>query len=313
MNWSVPLNQAQRRPPPRQDSWAPPKPSPAPQSHLRPAVPLPQTRKPAAPAPPKAWSLIPGSDDPAPLYHPLAHPGCQAKHTTFPSRLQLGTTSLVQPLFTADSLVKRASDRVRETSPSGYDTPSGFGTPAFGGGTATELGKRARKVVNYAEIEARNEEVEESDSEDDDSQDARGGTSRQRLLAQQKSRLQGPNGTSTPVGGAASAAALAARAEAEKKKREEEAIRAKMYGDGRIYLGQRPPAKYVKVQRRDRRTTHVTPTVDEVESAAEEAEGLVPIRVEFETDTLKIRDKFVWNLKGVSHAASVLPSTVLTL
>lgn len=296
MSWSVPANPAQKRP--RIDQ---PTPTASPSYHQGPARPngqMAQPRKPGPQVAAKSWSLIPGSDDPAPLYYPLAHLGCQAKHTTFPSRLQLGTTGLVQPLFTIDSLVKRNSDRQRETSPSGYDTPSGMGTPAYGAATGTDLGKRVRKVVNYAEIEARNEEVEESDDEDDDSQDARGGSARQRLLAQQKGRLGGPNGTATPIGGAATAAAMAARAEAERKRKEEEAIRAKMYGDGRVYLGQRPPAKYVKVQRRDRRTTHVSPTMDEVETAAEQLEGLVPIRVEFETDTLKIRDRFVWNLKG---------------
>ncbi|KAG6861555.1 hypothetical protein C0995_014851 [Termitomyces sp. Mi166 len=61
------------------------------------------------------------------------------------------------------------------------------------------------------------------------------------------------------------------------------------------YLGMVPPAKFIK-SRHILPTQHVYPTQDVMEKHALKRTSLIPIRVEFETDTHRIRDCFVWNL-----------------
>ena len=61
------------------------------------------------------------------------------------------------------------------------------------------------------------------------------------------------------------------------------------------YLGLVPPARFIK-PRPMYPTPHVYPAPDTVLYQASRRTSLVPIRVEFETDTLRIRDCFVWNI-----------------
>ncbi|KAF8798920.1 SNF5-domain-containing protein [Phlegmacium glaucopus] len=61
------------------------------------------------------------------------------------------------------------------------------------------------------------------------------------------------------------------------------------------YLGMVPPARFIK-PRLMAPTAHEYPSADVIESHALKRTSLVPIRVEFETDTLRIRDCFVWNM-----------------
>ncbi|KAF8073941.1 hypothetical protein FPV67DRAFT_1666684 [Lyophyllum atratum] len=61
------------------------------------------------------------------------------------------------------------------------------------------------------------------------------------------------------------------------------------------YLGMVPPAKFIK-SRMMPPTQHVYPTQDMMEKHAVKRSALIPIRVEFETETHRVRDCFVWNL-----------------
>lgn len=61
------------------------------------------------------------------------------------------------------------------------------------------------------------------------------------------------------------------------------------------YLGLVPPAKFIKPKLMTP-TLHIYPTPDVMESQAQRRSSLVPIRIEFETDTYRVRDCFVWNL-----------------
>ncbi|KAG2125560.1 hypothetical protein BD769DRAFT_1358172 [Suillus cothurnatus] len=61
------------------------------------------------------------------------------------------------------------------------------------------------------------------------------------------------------------------------------------------YLGMIPPSRFIKAKT-VAPTAHEYPTPDMLEAQAQTRASLVPIRVEFETDTLRIRDCFVWNL-----------------
>ncbi|KAG1818496.1 uncharacterized protein BJ212DRAFT_95301 [Suillus subaureus] len=61
------------------------------------------------------------------------------------------------------------------------------------------------------------------------------------------------------------------------------------------YLGMIPPSRFIK-GKPVAPTAHEYPAPDMLEAQAQTRASLVPIRVEFETDTLRIRDCFVWNL-----------------
>ncbi|KAG1882681.1 hypothetical protein F4604DRAFT_1576781 [Suillus subluteus] len=61
------------------------------------------------------------------------------------------------------------------------------------------------------------------------------------------------------------------------------------------YLGMIPPSRFIKAKP-VAPTAHDYPSPDMLETQAQTRASLVPIRVEFETDTLRIRDCFVWNL-----------------
>ncbi|KAJ7617503.1 SNF5-domain-containing protein [Mycena polygramma] len=62
------------------------------------------------------------------------------------------------------------------------------------------------------------------------------------------------------------------------------------------YLGMVPPARFITTKVIPVLTSHVHHAPDAVEREATRRAALVPIRVEFETDTHRIRDCFVWNL-----------------
>ncbi|KAH7909819.1 hypothetical protein BJ138DRAFT_1136396 [Hygrophoropsis aurantiaca] len=61
------------------------------------------------------------------------------------------------------------------------------------------------------------------------------------------------------------------------------------------YLGMIPPSKFIRAKP-TAPTAHEYPSEDAIEAQARRRTALVPIRVEFETDTHRIRDCFVWNL-----------------
>ncbi|KAF6755936.1 hypothetical protein DFP72DRAFT_1169373 [Ephemerocybe angulata] len=61
------------------------------------------------------------------------------------------------------------------------------------------------------------------------------------------------------------------------------------------YLGMVPPARFVK-PRLMLPTPHEYPSADVMFVQAQKRTSLVPIRVEFETETLRVRDCFVWNV-----------------
>ncbi|KAF4581425.1 Chromatin structure remodeling complex protein sfh1 [Pleurotus pulmonarius] len=63
----------------------------------------------------------------------------------------------------------------------------------------------------------------------------------------------------------------------------------------RSYLGMVPPERFIK-PRVVAATAHEYATHEQLEAHAKRKSALVPIRVEFETDTHRIRDCFVWNL-----------------
>jgi len=165
---------------------------------------------------------------------------------------------------------------------SGASTPVGGGGGGMGGG-----GKRQRSTVNYAEL------GQISDADDDDTDDPRSkrGVSGVPGMQPKKSLVEG---------------------------------QLQMWGDGKSYLGVLPPANMVTVQpavKTKHAASYVTSPADlarlqlivgiltysteeQLEDLAEIPAAFVPIQIDLDYKTFKIRDSFVWNVNGMLSSAS---------
>ncbi|KAA1121959.1 Chromatin structure remodeling complex protein sfh1 [Puccinia graminis f. sp. tritici] len=245
----------------------------------------------------QSWPLIDQpSLEPAPPYHPLSsNSNLQASLTTFPSRLRLGTSALAQPIYTNTYIQNRLQ---RPNSPIDSHPSNPTTVPL------SEPGKRARRVVNYSENEPSRLATIDPDLDpafEDDHPRARAGSTRGR--PSHGSRLSmNANVNQTPLGG--QAGRLAARnstptpAPSEPGKTQEDDLAKRKYADGRSYLGQDPPAKWIQVERKTKRAPLLMNTLglSEIDQASDSV-CLVPIRIELDTDELRIRDVFTWNLR----------------
>ncbi|KAG2351184.1 hypothetical protein BDR07DRAFT_1482666 [Suillus spraguei] len=180
----------------------------------------------------------------------------QALHSTYASRLRTGTTLLVQPVFTQPS--------------------------AAAGNTRAST--RRGGMINYAEPGSGDEFPDAGAIESDDSDFiASGGmrtTLRTRRMGTGMSVFHSGSGMSTP--------------QPQPQRRSTPMQNDKGELD-QSYLGMIPPSRFIKAKP-VAPTAHEYPTPDMLEAQAQTRASLVPIRVEFETDTLRIRDCFVWNL-----------------
>ncbi|SGZ26558.1 BQ5605_C024g09939 [Microbotryum silenes-dioicae] len=69
--------------------------------------------------------------------------------------------------------------------------------------------------------------------------------------------------------------------------------KAVMWGDGKSYLGTLPPGNLVIVQPAKDNSPW---RIDQLEDQAEQQAVFVPIQIDLEVDTFRIRDSFVWNI-----------------
>ncbi|KAG1785668.1 uncharacterized protein HD556DRAFT_1249487 [Suillus plorans] len=180
----------------------------------------------------------------------------QALHSTYPSRLRTGTTLLVQPVLTQPS--------------------------AAAGNTRAST--RRGGMINYAEPGSGDEFPDAGAIESDDSDFVGNGgvrtTLRTRRMGTGMSVFHSGSGMSTP--------------QPQPQRRPTPMQNDKGELD-QSYLGLIPPSRFIKAKP-VAPTAHEYPAPDLLEVQAQTRASLVPIRVEFETDTLRIRDCFVWNL-----------------
>ncbi|KAF8644685.1 hypothetical protein AX16_008345 [Volvariella volvacea WC 439] len=148
--------------------------------------------------------------------------------------------------------------------------------------TASRTATRRGGVVNYADPGS-GDELPDAGALDSDDSDfvASGGT--RSAIRQSRSRMTAGMGVFNSTTGVSTPVPQAQRQQQEKTELDQS------------YLGQIPPARFVKSRiivpvPQD----YVAPEV--LERQAQRRAALVPIRVEFETDTHRIRDCFVWNL-----------------
>ncbi|KAI0635922.1 SNF5-domain-containing protein [Trametes polyzona] len=182
----------------------------------------------------------------------------QALHSTYASRLRTGTTLLMQPILAPSSIAAVASRTSRR------------------GG-----------VVNYTEPGSGDEFPDAGALESDDSDFIASGGTRQAVRAARLSS-RAPVGSSvfhagTGVGMSVNAATPIQQAQKEKTELDQS------------YLGQVPPARFITAKPMPPTRHDYFPQVA-VDEQAEKPTALIPIRVEFETETHRIRDCFVWNL-----------------
>ncbi|KAK7028161.1 Chromatin structure remodeling complex protein sfh1 [Paramarasmius palmivorus] len=188
----------------------------------------------------------------------------QALRTTYSSRLRTGATLLMQPIITTGS----TSNAPSTSAATAVATTTVAATTAALG---TRSSGRRTGVVNYADPGSGDEFPDAGAIDSDDSDFvASGGT---RTSIRQGKGGAGAKGTGAfRLQGSAGAG--------------EEAL-------DQSYLGMVPPDKFIKA-----RYMPMTAHVDE-ESLFQQSRrpsALVPIRVEFDTETHRIRDCFVWNL-----------------
>ncbi|KAL5482691.1 SFH1 [Sanghuangporus weigelae] len=182
----------------------------------------------------------------------------QALTTSYPSRLRTGATLLMQPILASTSSGNLGTGRT---------------------------GTRRGGIINYAEPDSGDEAVEpdagERDRESDDSDFVASGglrtslrTSRARIGQSGFYQYSYRGGSPAPGSG------VGAQGKVELDQ---------------SYLGMEPPARFIKPKRADP-TRHEYPSQEALENQALKPVALVPVRVEFETETHRIRDCFMWDL-----------------
>ncbi|GAA5975417.1 hypothetical protein JCM11641_004257 [Rhodosporidiobolus odoratus] len=224
----------------------------------------PNAARPGPPPPPQRYPLAPTPAAVTPMTR-ITGPGNEAKQalfTTYPARMRLGTSALMQP----NAFVGKDSGPTANGGP-------GPSAPSTGA-------KRQRSTVNYAELEQFPELLDEEDDE-------KGGP-----------RKRGGSGT-PGVQGKKHAAVAAAPPPV---------IKPEVWGDGKSYLGVLPPGNLVQVQPA-KATKHVAHTEEKLEEHAEEIGAFVPIQIDLDVDSFKVRDSFVWNVREKLVTPSVFART----
>ncbi|KAJ8080208.1 Chromatin structure remodeling complex protein sfh1 [Marasmius tenuissimus] len=190
---------------------------------------------------------------------PTVQPVPQALQSTYASRLRTGATLLMQPILSSAPVA---------SSSSAYPNPITSGTRSS---------RRTGTVVNYADPGSGDEFPDAGAIDSDDSDFTASGGTRTMLR-------QGKGGRQTsvtsfgaqPTGGATQAGLSAEVLD-------------------QSYLGMVPPDKFIK-PRYMPPTPHEYPSEEIVVRQSLRPTGLVPVRIEFDTETHRIRDCFVWNL-----------------
>ncbi|GAA6054256.1 hypothetical protein JCM3770_005146 [Rhodotorula araucariae] len=217
------------------------------------------------PAPPQRHplSLHPGAVPPLTRITGPGNEGKQASFTTLPARMRLGTSTLVQPNVPGPSA---ASGGAKDTAAAAV----GASAPGLGAGT-----KRIRSTVNYADLENLDDPDEDSDPD-----------------APRKRGASGTPGVQRKRGAVTGQAPGQGQDAAPGLKGEQ---KPEVWGDGKSYLGVLPPGNLVQVQPA-KVTKHTACTEDQLEEAAEVLGAFIPVQIDLDVDTFKIRDCFVWNV-----------------
>ncbi|KAJ7601028.1 hypothetical protein C8J56DRAFT_24231 [Mycena floridula] len=186
----------------------------------------------------------------------------QAAVSTYASRLRTGATLLVQPIFSTTTTTSAVA------------------------AVTTSRSSRRGGVINYADPGSGDDMPDAGalDSDDSDFVNSEGGGGRSSVRRGKARMATGMSVFNSSTGVTTTPHAAPPPPRVEKAELDQS------------YLGMVPPARYIK-QRNMAPTQHEYPSADDMERQAERRTALVPIRVEFETETQRVRDCFVWNLR----------------
>ncbi|SCV72277.1 BQ2448_4971 [Microbotryum intermedium] len=213
-----------------------------------------------------------------PLANPHEYGTRQALCTTYPARMRLGTSSLMQP-----SAAPTSNQNSNGSNGNNQSSSRAVSPPLSG----IVLGRRTRTPVNYAEMTG----FDLTNS----------GSTRPSLLA---STSSSDSLRANSVGPDAVGAVNLASAANNTAGTPTTTATAKpvVWGDGKSYLGTLPPGNLVIVQPA-KMTRHgafdnppLASSEDQLEDQADQQTVFVPIQIDLEVDMFRIRDSFVWNI-----------------
>lgn len=155
--------------------------------------------------------------------------------TTYPSRLKLGLTSLIQPITTSGQVVSANPRAITSTASRAVQAESSTNT----------LGKRQRSKVDYTERlrvigRAESSEDEDGSSEEDDDNETQEDSKLSRAQ-----RAAKRSGVPVPLQSAGSTPRDSPAPDSKKRK---DQAKADVGGGGRTWLGQDPPGDLILVQ-----------------------------------------------------------------
>ncbi|KAF9262936.1 SNF5-domain-containing protein [Marasmius fiardii PR-910] len=182
----------------------------------------------------------------------------QAFQSTYASRLRTGATLLMQPILASAPV----------TSSSAYPTTIT---------ASTRSSRRTGTIVNYADPGSGDEFPDAGEIETDDSDFVASGGTRTSIR-----QSRGGRNTSVFSGQGATTQGSGVQTQPETL--------------DQSYLGMIPPDRFIKT-RFMLPTPHEYPSEEILNRQSLRPTALVPIRVEFDTDTHRIRDCFVWNIR----------------
>ncbi|GJN90717.1 hypothetical protein Rhopal_003731-T1 [Rhodotorula paludigena] len=210
------------------------------------------------PLPPQRHPLSAGTGAVPPLTR-ITGRGNEAKQalfTTYPARMRLGTSSLVQP------------SALGKDGPAAGKDAAGTGSAGTGASTPIITGsRRVRSTVNYADLENLDDPEDDSDAEHGAGGRLKRGGSGTPGVAAKKAKVETPKAEPKP----------------------------EVWGDGKSYLGVLPPGNLVQVQP-VKATKHSAFTEEQLEEHADVPGAFIPVQIDIDVDTFKIRDSFVWNV-----------------
>ncbi|SCZ88006.1 BZ3500_MvSof-1268-A1-R1_Chr2-1g04129 [Microbotryum saponariae] len=208
-----------------------------------------------------------------PLANPHEYGTRQALYTTYPARMRLGTSSLMQPSAAPSSNQNGNGSNGNQPSSSSRAV-----SPPLAG---IVLGKRTRAPVNYAEMTGFDLTA--------------AGNGRPSLAPSSSSNdlLRASSDGPDPAGAGNLASTTGNNTAATTTSTTN--AKAVVWGDGKSYLGTLPPGNLVIVQPA-KMTRHGAFSEDQLEDQAEQQAVFVPIQIDLEVDTFRIRDSFVWNI-----------------
>jgi len=184
----------------------------------------------------------------------------QALHSTYASRLRTGTTLLLQPILS---------------------------NPTTGNATTSRTTRRGGAAINYADPGSGDEFPDAGAIDSDDSDFVASGGTRSAIRNARLSR-------NAPVGAGVFHSGVMTPTVVHTPQPAPPPVAQKNELD-QSYLGMVPPSRFI-VPKAVAPTTHEYYSQDRLDAQARKLSALVPIRVEFETDTHRLRDCFVWNL-----------------